>query len=79
MSARKKTATDRRTSRELAKTRELAVAEWRDGLKAFGAIVSRAVTPALLDAVDKDFPTALLKWRCDGDPKKLAAYLRSGA
>jgi hypothetical protein len=62
----------------LAKTRELAVAEWRDGLKAFGATMSRAITPAVLQAMAEDFPAALLKWRWTGDSKKLVAHLRSG-
>ena len=78
MSARKKTATDRRTSRELAKTRELAVAEWRAPLKAFGEAMARAITPAVLQAMDEDFPAALLEWCRAGDSKKLAAWLRSG-
>ena len=47
-------------------------------LKAFGEAMSRAITPAVLQARAEDFPAALLEWCRAGDSKKLAAWLRSG-
>ena len=66
MKTRKKAAND------WWKTRELVIAEYQAGMKAF-----RAAIPALQAMAKGSFHTALFEWR-DGDPKKLAAYVRSG-